>query len=57
MISLRDEGSHNIGERAAVIPKITGGDVVSYGVAEDTPEDSFPSGAGGWQRCFSKSPL
>ena len=29
LISLRDEGSHSIGERAAVIPNITAGDVVS----------------------------
>ena len=57
LISLRDEGSHNIWERAAVIRHITTGDVVSSGVAEDIPEDLFPSRAGGWQRCFSESPL
>ena len=44
LISLRDEGSHNIGERAAVNPNITAGDVVSSSsVAEDTLEDFSPA--------------
>ena len=57
LISLRDEGSHNIGKRAAVIPHMTAGDVVFSGVADDTPEDFFTSRSGSWQRCFSESPL
>ena len=57
LIYLSDEGSHNIGERAALIPNITAGDVVSSGVAEVTPEDFFSSKARGCQRCFRKSPL
>ena len=59
LISLRDE-SHTTSERGtrpAVIPNITPGDVVSSGVAEDMPEDSFNSRAGGWQRCFNDSPI
>ena len=48
LVSLQDEGSHNFGERAAVVPNVTTGDVVSSGVAKDTPEDFFPSRAGGW---------
>ena len=32
--------SPNIGERAAVIPNIIAGDVVSFGVAEDTISSS-----------------
>ena len=57
LISLHDERLHNIWERAANIPNITAGDVVSSGVAENTPEDFFPRRAGGWQWCFSESPL
>ena len=48
LISLCDEG-----KRATVIPHMTAGDVVSSGLAEDTPEDFFSSRAGGWQRCFN----
>ena len=36
---VRDEGLHNFGERAVVIPDTTTGDVVSSGIAEDLPED------------------
>ena len=48
LISLRDEESHNFGERAGVIPDITRGDVVSSGIAEDLPEDYFPGRTRGW---------
>ena len=41
LISLRDEGSHNFGERTAVIPVITRGDMVSSVITEDLPEDFF----------------
>ena len=34
-LSLRDEGSQNIGERAAVIPNITARDVMHFSVVED----------------------
>ena len=44
----RDVGSHKYGERAAVIPDITRGDVVSSCIAEDLPEDFFPGRTGGW---------
>ena len=43
LVSLRDEGSHNVGERAAVVPNITTGDVVSCSVAKNTPEDFSPA--------------
>ena len=46
LISLRDEGSHNFGEGAVVIPNITRTDVVSSGIAEDLPEDFFPDSTG-----------
>ena len=45
MISLRDEESHNVGER---------GYMVSSGVAENTLEHFFPSRDGGWQWSLSK---
>ena len=50
-------GSHNIGERAAVIPNLTAGDVVSSSSLRIRRETFFPSRAGGWQRCFSESPF
>ena len=52
LISLRDEESHNFGEKAAIIPHITTGDVVSNAsssIAEDLPEDFFP---GLWSRSW-----
>ena len=48
LISLRDEGSHNFRERAAIISDITTGDVVSSGIVENLPEDFFPGRKGGW---------
>ena len=57
LISLPDDGSHNIGERAAIIPIITAGDMASSGVAENMPKDFFPSRAGGWQWCLCECPL
>ena len=44
LVSLEDEGSHNVGGKAAVVPNITTRDVVSSGVAEDVPEDFFTAG-------------
>ena len=52
LVSLRDEGSHNFGEKDEIVPNITAGGIVSSSVAEDTPEDFFPSRAGGWLRGF-----
>ena len=40
LVSLRDEGSYNIGERAVVVPSITTGYVSSI-VDENTPEETF----------------
>ena len=57
LISLWDEGSHDIWESVAIVPNITAADVVFSGVAEGMPEDFRPSRAGGWQRCFSEFPL
>ena len=47
LISLRDERLHSIGEMAAVIPNITGGDMVSSDVTENTPEDFLVNRARG----------
>ena len=47
-VLLRDEGSHNFGERAAIVPNKTAGNMVSSGVADNTPEEFFPGRAGGW---------
>ena len=41
-------GRNNIGVRAAVVPNITKGDVVSSGISENTPEDFYPSRTGSW---------
>ena len=55
LISLRDEGFHNVVKRAAVVPKITAGEMVSSGVSEGK---TFPEGkAGGWQWSLSIFPL
>ena len=46
LIPLRDERSHNLWERAAIVPNILSGNAMSSGVAKNTPEDLFPGRAG-----------
>ena len=43
LISLHNEGLHNIGEGATVIPNIAAGDMVSSGIAENMREDFSPA--------------
>ena len=48
LVPFRDERSHSIGERAALVPSITTGDMIPPDVTEDTLEIFFHSRAGGW---------
>ena len=43
LITLLDEGSNYIGKRASLVPYLTTGDVLSFGVVEDTSKDFFPA--------------
>ena len=59
LISLHDEGSHNVEERTTIVPNIISGNVMSSGVAANGPEDFFPPQSRmlvkGSQRSHSKS--